>query len=320
LSEQQGCLLRDLVDLAFGTTNYCNVHYTDVHCHWIRASGSEGSEGLSDAVFPYWSFTKTVIAICALKLVETRVLDLDTPAGDKRYTLRHLLAHTSGLRDYGHFRQYHAAVANGETPWSRDRLLDLVLADGPLFEPGRGWSYSNVGYLLVREMIERVTDQPLGAVISDRVTSPLDLSSIELSETGAQFGRIHWPAARRYDPRWVYHGCLTGTAADAAHLLHSLFAGRLLQSETLAEMRESRSIGGPIAGRPWTRCGYGLGLMSGHMGKAGTAIGHSGGGPFSVNAVYHFPEASDPMTVACFSEGVDEGEAEFKAAELVRSE
>lgn len=41
-------------------------------------------------------------------------------------------------------------------------------------------------------------------------------------------------------------------------------------------------------------------------------------GPFSVNAVYHFPDRPDPVTVACFTNGVDEGVAEFATAELAR--
>ena len=63
-------------------------------------------------------------------------------------------------------------------------------------------------------------------------------------------------------------------------------------------------------------CGYGAGLMTGRMGDSGQAIGHSGGGPFSVNAVYHFPDRGIPITVACFTDGADEGRAEFAAAGL----
>ncbi len=76
-------------------------------------------------------------------------------------------------------------------------------------------------------------------------------------------------------------------------------------------------VGGAIEGRPWTKCGYGLGLMIGlmigRMGAAGRAIGHSSGGPFSVNAVYHFPDQPRPLTVASFTDGRDEGVAEFAA-------
>ena len=64
---------------------------------------------------------------------------------------------------------------------------------------------------------------------------------------------------------------------------------------------------------------YGLGLMTGSMGGVGRAFGHSGGGPFCVNAVYHFPERAVPVTVACFTDGENEGRAEFQAARLAET-
>lgn len=103
------------------------------------------------------------------------------------------------------------------------------------------------------------------------------------------------------------------TAADAARLLRALFSGRLLRAETLGQMLARYPLGGAIDGRPWTKCGYGPGLMSGDFGGVGRAIGHSGAGPFCVNAVYHFPDLSEPATVACFTDGSNEGVAEFAA-------
>jgi len=139
---------------------------------------------------------------------------------------------------------------------------------------------------------------------------------VRLARGREDFGLVHWPAARTYDPGWVYPGCLTGTAGDAARLLDALMRGRLLRPESLQAMLARHPIGGAIAGRPWTRTGYGLGLMSGEMGLAGTAVGHSGAGPFSVNAVYHFPDLTEPATIACFTDGTDEGVAELEAARL----
>lgn len=282
-----------------------------VHSYWITASGREGFCGSADACFPYWSFTKTVISICALKLVESGRLDLDATLTGAPYTLRQLLGHTSGLADYGQFPEYHAAVAAGETPWTRGRLLDVALANGMLFAPAQGWSYSNIGYMFVVELIEATLEMPFREVIADMVCKPLGLASIELAETREQFQRVHWQAATRYDPKWVYHGCLIGNAPDAARLLHALLTGRLLQSAILREMLDAKYLGGALPDRPWTECGYALGLMSGAMKQAGKAVGHSGGGPFCVTAVYHFPDVSDPVTVASFAEGTAEGVAEF---------
>lgn len=290
-----------------------------VHSYWITASGCEGSSGSTEACFPYWSFTKTVIAICALKLVESGKLDLDATLNGEPYTLRQLLKHTSGLPDYGQFTEYHSAVAAKKMPWTRRKLLDVAFANGMLFEPTQGWSYSNIGYMFIVELIETTTQKPLADIIDDIVCKPLNLNSIELSETRKQFRRVHWEAATEYDPKWVYHGCLIGNAPDAARLLHALMAGDLLQPETMRQMLDAQYLGGAIPNRPWTECGYALGLMSGALKGAGKAVGHSGGGPFSVNAVYHFPDARDPITVASFTDGTAEGVVEFAAERFAES-
>ncbi len=285
----------------------------ELHTHWLTSTGREGYSGRTDARFPYWSFTKTVIAIAALQLVEGGKLKLDAPLDNQPYTLRHLLAHTSGLPDYSTVKDYHISVAKGEPPWSREHMLDRSLQNGMLFKPGEGWSYSNIGYMFVGELIENASSMPLGAVISDNICKPLGLISIELATSQADFSDLHWSEAAQYDPRWVYHRCLTGTASDATRLLHALFTGKLLKPKTLENMLIRRSLGGPLAGRPWESCGYSLGLMAGPLNGLGRVIGHSGGGPFSVNAVYHFPDVSDPITVSCFTDGTDEGVAEFGA-------
>ena len=54
-----------------------------------------------------------------------------------------------------------------------------------------------------------------GRLVSELICQPLRLESIELAEAREQFSKLHWPAAAQYDPAWVYHGCLTGTARDA---------------------------------------------------------------------------------------------------------
>jgi hypothetical protein len=52
------------------------------------------------------------------------------------------------------------------------------------------------------------------------------------------------------------------------------------------------------------------------MGDAGNAVGHSGGGPHGVNAIYHFPDLASPITVACFTDGENEGFAESEAVSI----
>ena len=120
----------------------------------------------ADSVFPVYSITKTLIAICALRLVEAGSLRLDAPIHGwlpdvdlpGTVTLTHLLRHTSGLRDYGLLPEYHQAVRrHADRPWTREDFLDAVLPKGMLFAPGDNWAYSNIGYMLVVDILERLT-------------------------------------------------------------------------------------------------------------------------------------------------------------------
>ena len=101
------------------------------------------------AIVPWWSITKTALAACALLLVAGGRLELDRPLAGRKYTLRQLLQHTSGLGCYTDTPDYEAAVDGHEEPWSGDQHA-LFASGTPLFEPGHGWNYSNSGYFLVR--------------------------------------------------------------------------------------------------------------------------------------------------------------------------
>lgn len=289
--------------------------------HWcsIGDSAMQRSTGEANLRFPYWSFTKTIIALCAMKLAEKGIIDLDEPLCQQPYSLRHLLRHTAGLADYGQIADYHRDVALNNTPWSRDKMLAAVRASGPLFAPGEGWSYSNTGYMLARESLESLSGKGFDELVDELIATPLGLKSLELARTPQQFAALHWKEAANYHPGWVYHGCLTGTAEEAAKILHGLFNGTLIGEKSLQQMLTRCPLGGPIPGRPWRECGYALGLMSGTVEGLGRVIGHSGAGPFCVNAVYHFPDREAPLTVACFTDGCDEGVAEFFATQRAES-
>jgi len=287
------------------------------HSAWVVDGAAGTGTGAIFDLFPWWSFTKTIIAFAALRLVEVGTLELDAPRPHKRYTLRQLLLHRAGVPNYGGLEAYHEAVSRGEDAWPRERLFEAVNAERLDFEPGTRWNYSNVGYLFVRDAIEEAAGLPLGEVLHQLVLAPLGKSSVRLATKRADFEKIFWPQLRGYDPQWVYHGCLIGTPVDAARLLHALFRGELLQRSSIEAMLErSTTLDDAIPGRPWTKLSYALGLMSGSMAEVGRAWGHSGGGPHSANAIYHFPDLGTPITVATFTNGEAEGPAEFEVLSI----
>src|SRR5262245_34004640 len=147
----------------------------------IIAEASESPQ--SQLLVPWWSFAKTVIATAALVLVDRRQLALDAPVASAPYTLRHLLQHTSGLPDYGPNPDYHRAVAAGDPPWAIDELLQRVNASTLLFAPGTRFSYSNIGYLLLRQLIERAADANLNDTLRTLIFDPLGIKGAFVAST-----------------------------------------------------------------------------------------------------------------------------------------
>ena len=141
---------------------------------------------------PGASFTKTALATAALLLVARGDLSLDDRIDNRPYTLRQLLQHRAGVPNYGTLASYHESVRRGEKPWEVGDLLDRVAADRLDFEPGNGWRYSNVGYLFVRQRIEAVTGQDIGAALRHLIFDGLGLDSVRLVTTAGKLAATAW--------------------------------------------------------------------------------------------------------------------------------
>lgn len=259
---------------------------------------------------PWWSSTKTVLATTALSLVRDRLIGLDDLVFDQPYTLRQLLRHEAGLADYGELGEYHQAVANGESAWSVDEMLKRLDGARLRYSPGAGWRYSNVGYLLIGRLIERLTDLTLEEAVNQRVLTPLGLSNVRFAKTRADLETSHVVDTLNYDPAWVYHGLLTGSVSQAALFLDRLFCADLLSAGLLAEMRGARTLGGLIPGRPWIAPSYGLGLMQGTLEGGYALSGHTGCGPSSAIAVYWVCDGEVSASGATFQVDASEGAVE----------
>ncbi|WP_342655265.1 serine hydrolase domain-containing protein [Pseudomonas sp. F3-2] len=264
----------------------------------------------SEALVPWWSFTKTVLAVTALSLVRDGFVELDTEVLGQRFTLRQLLRHEAGLADYGELAEYHAAVANKERAWSADEMMQRLDGFRLRYEPGTGWRYSNVGYLLIGRLIEQLTDLPLEEAVAERALTPLGLSDVRFARTQADLQTTVPGIPADYDPAWVYHGLLIGSVAHAALFLDRLFHANLISRELLEQMQTARALGGPIDGRPWIGPGYGLGVMKGSVGGGLSLCGHTGCGPGSVIAVYRLVDGDTSACCAAFDAGATEGDVE----------
>ena len=130
-------------------------------------------------LFDLASLTKVVATTTAvLALAGRGQLGLDDPAArylpgftalrDGPVTIRHLLAHTSGLPDTRKFYQWCS---------SREELLRDLFATPLQARPGSRVTYSDLGFLALGEIVAAIAGEPLDAAVRDLVTAPLGLAS-----------------------------------------------------------------------------------------------------------------------------------------------
>jgi CubicO group peptidase (beta-lactamase class C family) len=133
-----------------------------------------------DTIYQSGSLGKQFTAAGILLLAEDGRLGLDDrlaqhfpegPAAWHRITIRHLLTHTSGLKDYG------SDELDYRRDYSEADLLGIVRAMPLEFEPGTQWSYSNTGYLLLGLLTSRLTGKHWSDFQAERVFRPLGMST-----------------------------------------------------------------------------------------------------------------------------------------------
>jgi D-alanyl-D-alanine carboxypeptidase len=253
-----------------------------------------------------YSVTKTLIAALILQRAEQGALALDAPvqsylphlALDQPVTVRQLLNHTGGLPDYGGLPAYAAALkADPTTPWDDATFLTATLAQGMLFAPGQGWAYSNLGYMLLRQVLTAVCSQSFRALVAEQIVAPLGLERTGVVDTlaDAQDLTPGWSSFlspdgaladvhTRYHPGWVAHGVVGSTALELARIVDAIGSARLISPESRAAMLEAVPVAvqHPLFRQP----SYGLGVMIDPAARYGVLFGHGGGGPgYTIGAV-----------------------------------
>ena len=130
------------------------------------------------------SVTKSFTAAAVLRLMETRKLDITKPIAGyisnessallvsggydpAKITIQQLLSHTSGIYDYAMDEKFTAKVfADPTHQWTRAEQIKHAMDNGkPLGKPGDVYGYSDTGYILLGEIIERKTGQNLATAV-----------------------------------------------------------------------------------------------------------------------------------------------------------
>ncbi len=97
-------------------------------------------------------------------------------------TIQNLLNHTTGFRGF-----FHAYLMTGITDWTREQVIEIILRQQKLqFTPGTEFRYTNTNYILLAEIVERVTGEKFPDWMQNNVFEPLNMTNTTIRLNGSQ--------------------------------------------------------------------------------------------------------------------------------------
>ncbi len=136
-----------------------------------------------DHAFGTGSITKQFTAVSILQLAEQGRLSLDDDVRQhipelqtdgRRVTIDQVLTHTSGLPNVVDRADFDTIA---RLDYTVPQLLDLTNGMPRLFEPGRGFHYSDTGYFILGAIVERLAGLPYATYVEERLFRPLGMHS-----------------------------------------------------------------------------------------------------------------------------------------------
>ncbi|PFB59233.1 serine hydrolase domain-containing protein [Bacillus cereus] len=250
----------------------------------------------ADYRFRIGSVTKTFIATVLLQLAGENRLNLDDSIekwlpgviqgngyDGNQITIRQILNHTSGIAEYLKSKDYD--ILDIKKIYTAEELVKMGISLPPDFAPGKGWSYSNTGYVILGILIEKVTGNSYAEEVENRIVEPLDLSNTFLPGNstvipGTNHARGYFQLDEASGPKDVTYsypgnsdGDIISTADDLNKFFSYLLSGKLLKEQQLKQMLTTVPTGIAEIGR------YGLGIYETKLPNGVSIWGHTGGSP-----------------------------------------
>ncbi|HEU4521199.1 MAG TPA: serine hydrolase domain-containing protein [Thermoanaerobaculia bacterium] len=246
------------------------------------------------------SITKEFTGAAILRLAERGALSLDDPI-DKyvpefnsrgvTITLRHLLTHTSGIS-----RDWYPPTPNGfapSGPVTRAQTMASLNQKPFEFSPGKKWSYSDAGYILLGYAIESITGISYAEYIHTEIVLPLGLVDTGVCGTFnvsslPGYGLLGGAWKKMPPPHWsvmLSNGALCSTASDLVRWAHLLANGAVLAPASYEAMTTpARLDDGSVVSS-----GYALGVAVANM-LGRPAVWHSGAIDGFQSYLVYFPD------------------------------
>ncbi|MCH7904902.1 MAG: serine hydrolase [Armatimonadetes bacterium] len=146
------------------------------------ANVENGVPNTVNTLFDVGSVSKQFTAMCVLILEDRGELSIDDPvskhfsgipAAKNGMTIKQLMQHTSGIRDY-----FGLMAISGQQVFDNDDVMDVLRRQiDTNFPPGQAFSYSNTGYFLLAELVEQISGESLREFAKENVFEPLGMNA-----------------------------------------------------------------------------------------------------------------------------------------------
>jgi len=211
----------------------------------------------AESVFQTGSVGKQFVATAIMMLVEENKVRLEdgiakyfagAPESWKDITVRHLLTHTSGIPDYESAENIKpGGLIDMRLDYTEDELLEKIVSLKLEFAPGKKWSYSNTGYVLLGLLIHKATGMFYGDFLQNRIFKPLGMTSTRIiSEADIITNRCAGyclEGGKLKNQEWVSptlnstaDGTLYTTIPDMAKWDAALYTEKLIKKSSLERM------------------------------------------------------------------------------------
>ena len=202
----------------------------------------------SQSLFKIASVSKLYTAVAITKLVTEERLSLDNSLADyfpeligrienaEKITIRMLVMHRSGIPNYTSIDNYWAHPKGSD----KERL-DLVLDLPSNFEPNTSYEYCNTNYLLLSQLIQKITGKPKFEYIKKTILDPLGLSNTygSIKDVNLEDVMSGYYYGYENDLKTDDNGLMLATAEDLGKFLRALNEGSVFSSKKEQELYSS---------------------------------------------------------------------------------
>jgi D-alanyl-D-alanine carboxypeptidase len=227
-------------------------------------------------------------------------------------TIQNLLHHTSGIPSFDMLKDY-----KRQKYYTDLELISLVRNYDLNFKPGTYYSYCNTGYVLLGMIAEKITGKNYASLLRERIIDPAGLKETEvisnlnpdlLKLRGNRSGAIIENNENYANPHAA--GAVITTPGDLVIFLSSLFSGKQCKDISVKSLFTGMNL---IGTNPNVYYGKGITVIKDT--PSGDYIGHSGGFPGFLSALYFQPDKNIFVCVMTNDDGKPVEPAMFKMAE-----